>query len=193
MNLPNKLSLSRIFLIPVFLVVLSLKVPYGDYIAAGVFILAACTDGLDGYIARKKGLITRLGKLLDPLADKLLISAALIALVELGRLSGWVAVVIIGREFAVTGLRSIMVGENVVIAASQLGKIKTISQVIAIVVMFIGDYSLSFINIFGDISSNIFSNISLGSIAMTIAVIFTIWSGVDYFQKAWASLNKDEI
>lgn len=180
MNLPNKLSLARIFLVPVFLVVVSLKVPYGDYVAAGVFILAACTDGLDGYIARKQKLVTRLGKLLDPLADKLLISAALIALVELGRLSGWIAVLIIGREFAVTGLRSVAAGENVVIAASWLGKIKTISQIVAIVAMFLRDYPFNLVNI------------PFGNIAMGVAVIFTVWSGVDYFQKAWVLLNKEE-
>lgn len=179
MNLPNRLSLARIFLVPVFLVVVSLKVPYGDYIAAGVFILAAFTDGLDGYIARKKKLITKLGKLLDPLADKLLISAALIALVELGRLSGWIAVLIIGREFAVTGLRSIMIGENIVIAASRLGKVKTISQIVAIVAMFMRDYPFNLINI------------PFGNIAMTVAVVFTVWSGVDYFQKAWTMLNRE--
>jgi len=177
MNLPNRLSLARIFLVPVFLVVVSLKVPYGDYIAAGVFILAACTDGLDGYIARKKKLITRLGKLLDPLADKLLVSAALVALVELGRLSGWIAVLIIGREFAVTGLRSVAVGENLVIAASPLGKIKTISQIVAIVAMFLRDYPFNLVNV------------PFGNIAMAVAVVFTVWSGIDYFQKAWAILN----
>lgn len=180
MNLPNKLSLARILLVPVFLVIVSLKVPYGDFIAAGVFILAAITDGLDGYIARKKKLITRLGKLLDPLADKLLISAALIALVDAGRLSGWIAVLIIGREFAVTGLRSVAMGENVVIPASKLGKIKTISQIVAIVAMFL-HYPIQF------------AGVSFGSAAMAVAVMFTVWSGFDYFQKAWALLNKEQV
>lgn len=172
MNLPNQLTLLRILMVPVFLVVLSLRLPLGDYIAAGVFVLAACTDGLDGYIARKQKQITSLGKLLDPLADKLLVSAALIVLVELGRLSGWVAVVIIGREFAVTGLRSLAVAEGVVIAASKLGKIKTITQIVAIVAMFLHNYPFNLINI-------PFSNI-----AMAVAVFFTIWSGMDYFQQA---------
>jgi CDP-diacylglycerol--glycerol-3-phosphate 3-phosphatidyltransferase len=172
MNLPNQLTLLRILMVPVFLVVLSLRLPLGDYIAAGVFVLAACTDGLDGYIARKHKQITSLGKLLDPLADKLLISAALIALVELGRLSGWVAVVIIGREFAVTGLRSLAVAEGVVIAASKLGKIKTITQIVAIVAMFLRNFPFSLIGV-------PFSNIAMG-----VAVVFTIWSGMDYFQQA---------
>ncbi|MTI82823.1 MAG: CDP-diacylglycerol--glycerol-3-phosphate 3-phosphatidyltransferase [Firmicutes bacterium] len=180
MNLPNRLSLARIFLVPVFLVVVSLKFPYGDFIAAGVFIVAACTDGLDGYIARKQKMVTRLGKLLDPLADKLLISAALVVLVELGRLSGWIAILIIGREFAVTGLRSVASSDNVVIAASPLGKIKTITQIVAIVAMFLRDFPFNLINI------------PFGNIAMGVAVIFTVWSGLDYFQKTWPLLNKEK-
>jgi CDP-diacylglycerol--glycerol-3-phosphate 3-phosphatidyltransferase len=142
MNLPNRLTLVRIFLIPVILAVISLKVGYGDYIAAGVFILAASTDGLDGYIARKRRLITTLGKLMDPLADKLLVSAALIALVELHRLPAWVAVVIIGREFAVTGLRALAASEGVIIAAGRLGKIKTVTQIVAISALFLKDLPL---------------------------------------------------
>lgn len=172
MNLPNRLTLLRILMVPVFLAVLSLRLPLGDYIAAGVFVLAACTDGLDGYIARKKKMITALGKLLDPLADKLLVSSALIALVEMDRLSGWVAVIIIGREFAVTGLRSLATAEGIIMSASRLGKIKTITQIVAIVAMFLRDFPFNLINV------------PFGNIAMSVAVIFTIWSGMDYFQQA---------
>ncbi|MEG6615688.1 CDP-diacylglycerol--glycerol-3-phosphate 3-phosphatidyltransferase [Peptococcaceae bacterium 1198_IL3148] len=175
MNLPNRLTMARIFLIPVFLLIVSIKIPYGDILAAGVFILAASTDGLDGYIARKKKMITRFGKLMDPLADKLLVTAALISLVELQRLSGWVAVIIIGREFAVTGLRTLAVGEGVVIAASKLGKYKTVSQIIAIVALFLPQ--LPFYPY-------------TGHFAMSIAVIFTIWSGIDYFKKNWHAIKK---
>jgi CDP-diacylglycerol--glycerol-3-phosphate 3-phosphatidyltransferase len=178
MNLPNRLTMARIFLIPVFLLIVSVKIPYGEILAAGVFVLAASTDGLDGYIARKRKLITRFGKLMDPLADKLLVTAALISLVELQRLSGWVAVIIIGREFAVTGLRSLAATEGVVIAASKLGKYKTVSQIVAIVAMFLPQlpfYPLS------------------GHIAMTVAVIFTIWSGIDYFKKNWQAVKKGGI
>ena len=163
MNLANRVTLARIFLVPVFLTVVSLKFSYGDYLAAGVFILAASTDGLDGYIARKHKQVTVLGKFMDPLADKLLISAALIALVELGRLSGWVAVLIVGRELTVTGLRAVAAREGVVVASSSLGKIKTVTQIIAIVALFLQDYP---INLW---------QLPLGNIAMTIAVIFTIW------------------
>lgn len=180
MNWPNRLTLLRILMVPVFLVVLSLSLDWGDYIAAGVFVLAACTDGLDGYIARKQKQVTDLGKLLDPLADKLLVSAALIALVELGRLSGWVAVVIIGREFAVTGLRSLAAAEGVVIAASKLGKIKMVTQIVAIVAMYLRDFPFNLIHV------------PFGNIAMAVAVFFTIWSGMNYFQQAVFLIKSQE-
>ncbi|HHW44571.1 CDP-diacylglycerol--glycerol-3-phosphate 3-phosphatidyltransferase [Desulfofundulus thermobenzoicus] len=181
MNLPNRLTMARIFLIPIFLTVVSLRVPYGDYIAAAVFILAASTDGLDGYIARKHHQITRLGKLMDPLADKLLISAALISLVEMHRLPGWVAMIIIGREFAVTGLRSIMAAEGTVIAASILGKLKTVTQIVAIAALFLQEFPFDA------------SRITLGNLAMGLAVVFTLWSGLDYFNRGWTVLKKGGI
>ena len=159
-------------MVPVFLTILAFQLPWGDYIAAAVFTLAACTDGLDGYMARKRKEITSLGKLLDPLADKLLITAALIALVELDRLPGWVAVIIVGREFAVTGLRTLAAAEDIILDASKLGKIKTVTQIIAIIALFLQDYPFSLINI------------PFGNIAMAIAVFFTLWSGMNYFQQA---------
>lgn len=172
MNLANKITLARIFLVPIFLTIVSIKLePYGLYLAAGVFILAASTDGLDGYIARKKKQVTNLGKFMDPLADKLLISAALVSLVELRSIPAWVAFIIIGREFAVTGLRAIAAGEGNIIAASKLGKIKTVSQIIAIVFLLIKDFPFDFFNI------------PIGRIALWVAVFFTIWSGVDYFRR----------
>ncbi|MCL4441433.1 MAG: CDP-diacylglycerol--glycerol-3-phosphate 3-phosphatidyltransferase [Firmicutes bacterium] len=180
MNLPNRLTLARMFLIPVFLAVVTLKIKYGDIIAAGVFVLAASTDGLDGYIARKNKQVTTLGKFMDPLADKLLVSAALIVLVELGKISAWVAVLIIGREFMVTGLRAIAAAEGVVISASKLGKWKTVTQIIAIVVMFLQNVTFQFLGF------------DLGKIAMAVAVFFTIWSGVDYVSKGWHLLKKGE-
>ncbi len=180
MNLPNRLTLARMFLIPVFLAVVTLKIKYGDIIAAGVFVLAASTDGLDGYIARKNKQVTTLGKFMDPLADKLLVSAALIVLVELGKLSAWVAVLIIGREFMVTGLRAIAAAEGVVISASKLGKWKTVTQIIAIAVMFLHNVTFQILGF------------DLGKIAMAVAVFFTIWSGVDYVSKGWHLLKKGE-
>ncbi|WP_366921749.1 CDP-diacylglycerol--glycerol-3-phosphate 3-phosphatidyltransferase [Metallumcola ferriviriculae] len=172
MNLANKLTLARIFLVPVFMIILLVHLRYGEYIAAGIFILAASTDGLDGYIARSRKQITRLGKLLDPLADKLLVTAALISLVELDKIPAWIAVLIIGREFAVTGLRTIAAGEGVIIAASRWGKLKTISQIVAIVAILIHDFPFNYINI------------PIGVISLYVAVIFTLWSGFDYFHKA---------
>ncbi len=171
MNLANKLTLLRIFLIPVFMVFLLNKIPYGVPIAAGIFIVAAITDTLDGYIARKRNEITNLGKFMDPLADKLLVSAALISLVQMGRLSAWIVVIIIGREFTISILRAVAAAEGRVIAASWWGKAKTISQIIAIVSILMNNFPFRYINI------------PLDTIMMWIAVIFTIASGVDYIVK----------
>ena len=125
MNLPNKLTILRIFLIPIFVVLLLINIPYGDFLAAAIFIIAALTDSLDGYLARRWKQITKLGIILDPIADKLLITAALISLVELGRIPGWIAIVILGREFAVSGLRAVKAGEGIIIPASSWSKMKT--------------------------------------------------------------------
>ena len=135
LNLPNTLTLLRILLVPVVVVALLDETPNGDAIAAGVFALAALTDGLDGYIARSRDAITTFGKLMDPLADKLLVTAALVSLVSLGRLEAWIAMVIIAREFAVTGLRGVAAEQGVVIQASWLGKMKTILQIAAIIAL----------------------------------------------------------
>ncbi|NLG86947.1 MAG: CDP-diacylglycerol--glycerol-3-phosphate 3-phosphatidyltransferase [Firmicutes bacterium] len=171
MNLPNKITLTRICLVPVFMLIAWLKLPYSDYLATFVFILAALTDTLDGYLARRRQEVTRFGKLLDPLADKLLVSAALLILVEGGRLGSWVALIIIGRELAVTGLRALAALDGVVIAASRLGKLKTVFQVIAISALLVQDYPFNL------------WNIPFSSIAMSLAVIFTLASGIDYFIK----------
>jgi CDP-diacylglycerol--glycerol-3-phosphate 3-phosphatidyltransferase len=130
LNVPNALTVVRILLVPVLVVALLEKTGDGDLLAAIVFAVASVTDAIDGYLARARGSITTFGKLMDPIADKLLIVAALVALVSLGRLDAWVAMVIIAREFAVTVLR-VAVGaqSGVVIAASWLGKLKTITQV----------------------------------------------------------------
>ena len=132
LNVPNVLTVLRILAVPVVVVALLEGTSQGDVIAAAVFALAALTDGLDGYIARRRKEVTTFGQLMDPLADKLLITAALISLVSLDRIPAWVAMVIIAREFAVTGLRSLAAERGVVIAASWLGKVKTALQVIAV-------------------------------------------------------------
>ncbi|GED29093.1 MULTISPECIES: CDP-diacylglycerol--glycerol-3-phosphate 3-phosphatidyltransferase [Brevibacillus] len=183
MNLANRITLARIFLVPVLMFFLlvrynigtftigSLTMTYNELIAALVFILAASTDGLDGYIARKRKIVTNFGKFLDPLADKLLISAALISLVEMQRLEAWIAIVIISREFAVTGLRLIAAAEGQVIAASALGKIKTWVQIVAITAVMIRNFPFEFLGIPFD------------EVATWAMVIITIYSGYDYFAK----------
>ncbi|WP_010252072.1 CDP-diacylglycerol--glycerol-3-phosphate 3-phosphatidyltransferase [Acetivibrio cellulolyticus] len=196
MNLPNKLTILRILLVPVFMLII-VPIPqwivdssllgfinpqltwinnfiynYGNYVAALVFIIASSTDALDGYIARKTKQITKFGKFLDPIADKLLVSAALIALVERGDLSTWVAVIIIGREFIITGLRLVAASEGIVIAASSWGKIKTITQMIAIIAMLFKNYPIRWLVDF-----------PFDEIAMFLAVIATIYSAYDYIVK----------
>jgi len=169
MNIPNSLTLFRIFLIPVFVIVLVLNVPYGDLLAAIIFIAAALTDSLDGYLARKYKQITKLGIILDPIADKLLITAALICLVQLDRIQGWIAIVILGREFAVSGLRSVKAEEGIIIPASKLGKFKTISQVLAVIII---------------ILESVYPPLHIVGIwAIYIAVAITLISGIDYFLK----------
>lgn len=205
MNLPNKITLSRIFLVPIFMVFI-MPIPnwvfglpvlqnfhetlqaynhfidsYGYMIATGIFIFASATDGVDGYIARKRKLVTRLGKFLDPIADKLLITAALLALVSNQSLSGWSAMIIIGREFIVTTLRLIAAGDGIVISASKLGKIKTVSQMIAVGMMLLKDWP------FTELLSNYFP---ISQVMMFIAVMLTIISGVDYLIKNYHVISK---
>lgn len=173
-NLANGLTIFRILLIPVFMVFLLGDVIPADIssvLAVGVFAIAALTDTLDGYFARSRNAVTVLGQFLDPLADKLLISAALISLVSLDRISAWLAMVIISREFAVSGLRLVAAAESVVIPASPLGKIKTFSQVVAVVALILPEFGF----IFGK---------PLSWYLIYIAAILTIVSGIDYFVKA---------
>lgn len=164
MNLPNMVTLTRILLIPVF-VFLSLQFPAEVNIPAGlVFLLAALSDALDGYLARVRKEVTRFGQLIDPIADKLLITSALLCLVELGLISTWLALIIIAREFAVSGLRILAAAEGKVIPASHWGKFKTVSQIVAVMAFILG--------------------ISWAGTIMAIAIIITVFSGVDYFLKA---------
>jgi CDP-diacylglycerol--glycerol-3-phosphate 3-phosphatidyltransferase len=165
LNLPNVLTLIRILLVPVLVVALLDATPGGSWLAATVFAVAAVTDGVDGYLARSRMSITNFGKVMDPIADKLLIAAALISLVSLNRLAGWVAMVIIAREFAVSGLRVAAGQQGVVIPASRLGKVKTIVQVAAV-------FALIAVNDTGDwwVQTLVY---------LTVAV--TLASGADYF------------
>jgi CDP-diacylglycerol--glycerol-3-phosphate 3-phosphatidyltransferase len=136
-TLPNLLTVFRILLIPVLVAVLLNEIPSGDAIAAGVFALASATDFADGYLARRHGTVSNFGKLMDPLADKLLVTSALVSLVALGQLTAWVAMVIIAREFAVTGLRQVAVEQGHVVGASAWGKLKTLLQVAMVLVLII--------------------------------------------------------
>lgn len=145
--------------------------PVAHFIAALIFIIASATDWLDGYYARKLNLITNFGKFLDPLADKLLITAALIALVELQLLPAWMAIIIISREFAVTGIRLVAAADGEVIAASPLGKLKTVAQIVAISALMLHNWPFQALSLPFDM------------LAIWIATILTVWSGVDYFQK----------
>lgn len=190
MNLPNKITMARIILIPIIILFLLVGFDFGriefggnvitvsEIIAVLVFIIAASTDGLDGYIARKRKMVTNLGKLLDPLADKLLITAALISLVEMERLGAWIAIVIISREFAVTGLRLIAVENGYVIAASKLAKWKTTVQIVALVALMLNNFPFAFVSF------------PFAQLMIWVAVVITIWSGIDYFVKNKAILLK---
>ncbi|ACZ18876.1 CDP-diacylglycerol--glycerol-3-phosphate 3-phosphatidyltransferase [Thermanaerovibrio acidaminovorans] len=178
LNLPNLLSLSRVFLAPVVMVILTMRtqfgsflgMPLGDLLALLVFVVASVTDAADGYIARKRGMVTNLGKFIDPLADKILVTAVLVALVELQRLPAWIVVVVVSREFIVTGLRMVAAAEGVVIAASKGGKAKTVSQIVAISMMIL------------DLPGGIW--------VMWVAMILTVWSGMDYLIKGKDFLSR---
>lgn len=168
-NLPNSLSIIRIGMAPVFVVLLLSPGKDLSVITAVLFILVCITDWLDGYVARKKGIITSLGKFLDPLADKLLITTAFIMLIPLGRVPAWIVALMLGREMAVTGLRAIASDSGVVIAASKLGKLKTISQIVCLVPLIVHYpvYGIDFHLI--------------GMFLLVAAFVLTMWSGLDYF------------
>ncbi|MBE6049444.1 MAG: CDP-diacylglycerol--glycerol-3-phosphate 3-phosphatidyltransferase [Clostridium sp.] len=196
MNLANKLTLGRIFLVPIFLIFIAAKnIPYGTFIATFIFVLASLTDKLDGYIARSRNQITNFGKFMDPLADKLLVTSALISLVELHIVPGWAAVIIIAREFAVSGLRTVAAADGKVIAASWWGKIKTVIQIVAIVVLLIqvnigsSDYLTEFVSNSDFLTW--FFNV-MPSILLWAAVIITLVSGYDYFRKNKNAISTDK-
>jgi CDP-diacylglycerol---glycerol-3-phosphate 3-phosphatidyltransferase len=164
LNLANVLTMLRILAVPVVVVALLGETPNGDTLAAAVFALAALTDGLDGYFARSRDAVTTFGKLMDPIADKLLIAAALVSLVSLDRLAAWVAMVIIAREFAVTLMRVVAVERGIVIAASWLGKVKTVLQIAAVFALIAADPSPAWVDAL-----------------VYLAVAATVISGADYF------------
>jgi CDP-diacylglycerol---glycerol-3-phosphate 3-phosphatidyltransferase len=166
-NLPNALTLLRIFLVPFLVVVLLTKFEGREIVALAIFLVATATDFFDGWLARRRGEITTLGTLLDPIADKLLISAAFISLVEVGLVPAWMVVVVVGREFAVTGLRSIASGQGIVISASNWGKVKMASQITAISLLILSErYAWVLLP---------------GKVVLWIVVVVAIISGAQYF------------
>ncbi len=170
MNLANKITLLRIALVPIVTAFLYLNFPHSEFFAAALFLLAASTDTMDGYFARKRNEITKFGKFLDPLADKLLVIATLVALVEIGRIPAWIAIVIISREVIITGFRAIAASDGVVIAAGIWGKVKTTVQIIAIVALILENIPFRWIGFPFDF------------IAIYLAVVITIFSGIDYIK-----------
>ena len=185
MNLPNALTLTRIFLVPLLvwaLVERTLRLAIhgklliaSDFFALTVFLACAVTDLLDGYLARRWGQVTTVGTLLDPIADKLLISAALVSLVEIRLLPGWMAIVIIGREFAVSGLRSIAAAEGYTIKASELGKTKMVTQVLGVTLLMLAIRwpAVKW----------------WGLLVMWGVVVFAVWSAIDYFRRFWRKVD----
>ena len=190
LNLPNKMTLSRVFLIPVFMILMLAPLPFGEmtfingtlptahFIGGLLFIIAASTDWLDGYVARKYSLVTNFGKFLDPLADKMLVTAAFISLVEIGLVPAWMVIVILSREFAVTGIRLVAAADGEVIAASRIAKWKTAFQLIALAALLLYNHPFEA------------WHIPFAQITLWIALILTILSGVDYFLKNRAILLK---
>ena len=173
MNLPNKLTLLRVLLIPFFVAFLLVPgIPYGNYIAVAIFIIASLTDLLDGKIARKYNLVTNFGKFMDPLADKLLVCSALICLIQLELIPAWVVIIIIAREFIISGFRLVASDNGVVIAASYWGKFKTAFQMLTVIVLIL------------NIPNKVFT--ILGTVLIYVSLALTVISLIDYIAK-----NKD--
>src|SRR6476661_8029194 len=183
MNLPNTLTLVRIFLVPLLVVVLLTQVAgreiFGvpkELLGAAIFAIASITDWLDGYLARRRGQITALGQMLDPIADKLLTSAAFISLVQLDLAPAWMVALIIGREFAITALRSLAYTKGITIPASPLGKIKMVSQVTAILLLIVGGGPLPWLA-------------PIGQIAIWVVMLTAVVSAIDYYRRFQRLLN----
>jgi CDP-diacylglycerol---glycerol-3-phosphate 3-phosphatidyltransferase len=184
MNIPNYLTIARIFFVPLLVAVLVQEgialhwngvLVTNDTVALVIFLVAAATDLMDGYLARRWQQVTTIGTLLDPIADKLLVSAALIALVQRRVVPGWLVVLLVGREFAVSGLRSIAAAEGYTIQASELGKTKTVSQVVAISLLMLSVHH-AWVNIWAKVS-------------LYAVVFFSLWSAISYFLKFWSKVD----
>ena len=195
MNLPNKLTMLRMLLVIVFVVFMCLptKFVWAKYVSLGVFVVASITDFLDGYISRKKNLVTKFGKIMDPLADKMLVASGFILLATAGVIPAWMAVIIVLRDFFVTGLRNFGADCNKDLAASLTGKVKTVFQLLAIILALVGTYN------FGDfvtqslVMTPIELLINIGmSVSVAAAVLATVWSLIDYIARFKDSVKVDE-
>jgi CDP-diacylglycerol--glycerol-3-phosphate 3-phosphatidyltransferase len=184
MNLPNSLTIARIFLVPVLVSVLLTKfegrlvlgLPV-ELVGAAIFGLASLTDWLDGYLARRRGQVTWVGQMLDPIADKLLISATLVSLVQLNLAPAWMVTVIIGREFAITGLRSLAYARGLTMPASSLGKLKMVSQVVAILLLILGWERMPLL-------------LLAGQAALWVVLVTALWSAFDYYRRFTAAMTR---
>ncbi len=184
MNLPNTLTVIRIFLVPLLVVVLLTKFEgravagiHVEFVAAAIFGLASLTDWLDGYLARRRQQITWVGQVLDPIADKLLISATLVSLVQLELAPAWMVAVIIGREFAVTGLRSLAFTRGLIVPASPLGKLKMVTQVVAVLLLLLGWERFPLL-------------LQLGKLALWVVMATALGSALDYFWRVGRAMNQ---
>lgn len=195
MNLPNKLTMLRMLLVIVFVVFMCLptKFVWAKYVSLGAFVVASITDFLDGYISRKKNLVTKFGKIMDPLADKMLVASGFILLATAGVIPAWMAVIIVLRDFFVTGLRNFGADNNKDLAASLTGKVKTVFQLLAIILALVGTYN------FGDfvtqslVMTPIELLINVGmSVSVAAAVLATVWSLIDYIARFKDSVKVDE-
>ncbi len=173
MNTANKITLVRIAMIPLFMIAMLSGLPYSSIIALVIFAIAGITDRIDGYVARKYNQVTNFGKFIDPLADKLLVTAALIILVEWGQIPSWAAVIIIAREFMVQGLRLIALEEGVVVAAGTSGKVKTVVSIVALCFMLTDFHNYELIR----------GYLTVDGLAVISMLITTVWSGAEYFYK----------
>jgi CDP-diacylglycerol--glycerol-3-phosphate 3-phosphatidyltransferase len=188
-NIPNLLTMGRVVMIPVFIWLLDLNTPKDNLWAAIVFTLAALTDALDGYLARRLGVVSVLGKLLDPLADKLIVMAALVWMVPMGRVPAWVVVALLARDISVTGLRSVAASEGVVIAAGQEGKTKTALQMIGIIALVVGyPQHLAYIGI----DLGVVDLIHVGRMLVYLSFIFSFASAAQYLRLLGAAVDAKE-
>lgn len=195
MNLPNKLTILRILMVPVFVVFMCLPkdLNWSKYVALGIFVIAAITDFFDGYISRKNNIVTKFGKIMDPLADKMLVASGFILIAASGIIPVWMAVLIVCRDFFVTGLRNFGADKNSDLAASLSGKVKTVFQLVAIIFALIGKYN------FGDFVTmsismtplELFVNVTM-TVSVAAAVLATAWSLIDYIFRFKDTVKVDE-